>query len=143
MRLSNAALLLVAAGSLACSNSTSNVVCESAVCGLGPTLFVRGTTTVGSVATANIPVEAAGFLGACGTSNLAEYTLVPPVTTSDSTGYYVFGIEPKRERLDVCLRLRAIHATDSIVVDTTGLNFIPPNLPPVQVETLTVNFAFP
>ncbi len=141
MRLRITALWVVAVGVPACSSSTSNIVCESSVCGLGPTLFVRGVTrTAASVPIANVPIETAAFIAGCGTTYLAEYTLVPPTTASDGTGNYLVGIEPKRERSGVCLRLRAIHGSDSIVVDTNGLDLIPP---PATAETLTVNFVFP
>jgi len=128
---------------LSCSeDSTGTVLCPAgAVCALHPTLFVVGQVRDSSDAPlATVPVLADAYLSSCGSSNLAEAIPKPLGGTSDSLGHYVFGIQPQRERPGVCLRLRAIHGTDTIVTDTGGLTFIPP---PAVPETLTINFVFP
>lgn len=136
-------LATLSAAALSCSeDSTGTVLCPAgALCALHPTLFVAGQVRDSSnVPLGTVPVLADAYLSFCGSSNLAEAIPKPLGGTSDSIGHYVFGIQPKRERLGVCLRLRAIHGADTIVTDTGGLNFIPP---PAAPETLTVNFVFP
>jgi len=135
--------LLFVLGTAACSSdSTGSAVCPAgSLCALHETLFVVGSVQDSAHAPlATVPVSADAYIGFCGSANLAEYIPKPAGGTSDSAGRYSFGIQPQRERTGVCLRLRAIHGTDTIATDTGGLDFIPP---PSAPETLTVNFVFP